>query len=264
MFEAKRFENIIIKKEDNVGWIILNRPHRLNAMTIELLNELSTALDEFEVDKDVRCIVIMGAGDKAFSVGADITSFSNLTPVTAVETSSRGQEVMSKIEKISKPVIAAINGYALGGGLELALACDFRIASEASQLGQPEIKLGIIPGWGGTQRLPRIIGLAKAKELIMLGDRIAADEALRIGLVHKVVQVNKFEEEVKAFAKKLADGPPVALKYAKHALNLGIQTSLEAGLRIEAEAFGTVISSKDVIEGITAFFEKRKPEFKGE
>jgi enoyl-CoA hydratase/3-hydroxyacyl-CoA dehydrogenase len=264
MPEMKRFENIIVRKEDNVGWIILNRPHRLNAMTIELLNELSTALDEFEADKDVRCIVITGAGDKAFSVGADVTAFSNLTPIVAVEISGRGQEVMSKIERISKPVIAAINGYALGGGLELALACDFRIASEASQLGQPEIKLGIIPGWGGTQRLPRIIGIAKAKELIMLGDRISADEALRIGLVHRVIQVNKFEEEVKAFAKKLADGPPIALKYAKHTLNLSIQTSLEAGLKIEAEAFGAVISSKDVIEGITAFFEKRKPEFKGE
>jgi len=264
MSEVRRFENIIVKKEGNIGWIVLNRPHRLNAMTIELLNELSTALDEFEADGDVRCIIITGAGDRAFSVGADVTSFSSLTPVTAVEASSKGQEVISKIEKISKPVIAAINGYALGGGLELALACDFRIASETSQLGQPEIKLGIIPGWGGTQRLPRIIGLAKAKELIMLGDRITADEALRIGLVHKVVQVDRFKEEVKAFARKLAEGPPIALKCAKYALNLGVQASLEAGLRIEAEAFGMVISSKDVIEGITAFFEKRKPEFKGE
>lgn len=264
MSEVRKFENIIVKKEDNIGWIILNRPHRLNAMTIDLLNELSVALDDFEADKDVRCIVITGAGDRAFSVGADVTSFSGLTPVTAVETSSKGQEVISKVEKVSKPVIAAINGYALGGGLELALACDFRIASETSQLGQPEIKLGIIPGWGGTQRLPRIIGLAKAKELIMLGDRITADEALKIGLVHKVVQANKFEEEVRAFAKKLTEGPPIALKCAKYALNLSTQASLEAGLRIEAEAFGMVISSKDVVEGITAFFEKRKPEFKGE
>ncbi len=261
----KRYENLIYKKEDGIAWIILNRPHRLNTFTADMMLELGKALDEAEQDKEVRCIVITGAGDKAFSAGADITAFTGLKPATtAVEASMRGQEVINKIERLSKPVIASINGYCLGGGLELALACDFRIAAEHAQLGSPEIKLGLIPGWGGTQRLVRLVGLAKAKELVMLGDRITAEEALKIGLVNKVVPYDKLEEETKKFAEKLVKGPPVALKYAKYALNFGAQVPLEVGLKLEASAFGLVFSTKDLIEGVTAFMSKREPEFKGE
>jgi enoyl-CoA hydratase/3-hydroxyacyl-CoA dehydrogenase len=258
-----RYDTITIKKEDHIAWITLNLPHRLNAFTMEMIDELVAAIDELELDKDVRCVVITGAGDRAFSIGADITTFTDVTPTTAPDISARGQELTRKIEASSKPYIAAINGYCLGGGLELALACDFRIAAEHAELGTPEIKLGIIPGWGGTQRLARLIGLAKAKELIMLGEHVSAEEALKLSLVHKVVPRDKLMEEAKALAKKLAEGPPVALKYAKYALNFGSQTSLDIGLKIESEALGIIASTKDVVEGISAFFEKRKPEFKG-
>jgi enoyl-CoA hydratase/3-hydroxyacyl-CoA dehydrogenase len=181
----------------------------------------------------------------------------------AADASMKGHELTAHIDRIGKPVIACINGYALGGGLEVALACDFRIASESAQLGATEIKLGLIPGWGGTQRLTRLVGLAKAKELILMGDRIPAQEALRIGLVTKVVPLAKLVEETKVFAKNFVDGPPVALKAAKHALNYATQEPLDIGLKFESEAFGIVLSTKDVMEGVSAFMSKRKPEFKG-
>jgi enoyl-CoA hydratase/3-hydroxyacyl-CoA dehydrogenase len=264
MSEPKHYEFLIVKKEEGIGWITLNRPHRLNSFTLEMLEEMNSVLNDFEADKEIKCIVITGAGDKAFSSGADATMFSGFTPVTAAAGSSQGQALISRLEKIGKPVIASINGYALGGGLEMALACDFRIASENAQLGQTETKnFGLIPGWGGTQRLPRIIGLAKAKELIMLGEMIPAEEAARIGLVTKVVPREKLHEETLALARKLADGAPIALKLAKETLNFGTQVPLETGLRMEAEAFGIVASTKDVMEGVSAFMSKRKPEFKG-
>ncbi|MEM1537743.1 MAG: enoyl-CoA hydratase/isomerase family protein [Candidatus Nezhaarchaeales archaeon] len=259
-----RYDTITVTKEDYIAWITLNLPHRLNALTMEMVNELIAAVEELEHDKDVRCVVITGAGDKAFSVGADITTFTEVTPTTAPDISARGQELARRIESSSKPYIAAINGYCLGGGLELALACDFRVAIEHAELGSPEIKIGIIPGWGGTQRLVRIVGLAKAKELVMLGERIKAYEALKLGLLHRVVASGKLMEEVKALAKKLAEGPPIALKYAKYVLNFGSQAPLDIGLKMESEALGIIASTKDVAEGISAFFEKRKPEFKGE
>lgn len=263
MARGKRFQTIITEKEDGVEWITLNRPHRLNAFVLEMVEEVSKAIDEAEADEEVRCIVVQGAGDRAFSTGADLTMFTDLTPTSACDASEKGQRLMDKIEAASKPYIAAIHGFCLGGGLELALACDFRIADEASELGNPEIRLGIIPGWGGTQRLSRTIGLARAKELIMLGDRIPAEEALKIGLVHKVVPTGKLHEEAKALAQRLVEGPPVALKLAKHAMNLGTQFPLEVGLKTEAQSFGVVTSTDDTMEGISAFFEKRKPEFKG-
>jgi enoyl-CoA hydratase/3-hydroxyacyl-CoA dehydrogenase len=263
MSEPKHYEFLIVKKEEGIGWITLNRPHRLNTLTSDMVDEMHSALNDFEADKDVKCIVITGAGEKAFSAGADVTAFTGLTPATAVEASSKGQALFSRLEKIGKPVIASLNGYTLGGGLEMALACDFRLAAENAEMGQTESKLGLIPGWGGTQRLVRIIGLAKAKELILLGERIPADEAARIGLVHKVVPREKLQEETVALARKLADGPPVALKLAKEALNFGTQVPLDIGLKMEAEAFGIVLSTKDVMEGVSAFMSKRKPEFKG-
>ena len=264
MAEKSRFETIITEKRDGVQWISLNRPHRMNACNLELVEEMSTAIDELEADREVRCVVIKGEGDRAFSVGADLTMFTDLTPETAIATSEKGQRMIDKIEASSKPFIAAIHGFCVGGGLEIVLACDFRIADESAQLGSPEINLGIIPGWGGTQRLSRIIGLSKAKEFVFLGDRVPADEALGLGLVHKVVPVDKLMEEAEVLAQRLAAGPPVALKVAKRAMNFGTQLPLEEGLRIEAQSFGTLASTEDIVEGISAFFEKRKPEFRGE
>jgi enoyl-CoA hydratase/3-hydroxyacyl-CoA dehydrogenase len=263
MSETKHYESIIVKKEEGIGWLTLNRPHRLNTLTSEMIDEMSSALNDFEADKEIKCIVITGTGDKAFSAGADVTAFTGVTPATAVEASSKGQTLYTRLERIGKPVIASLNGYALGGGLEMASACDFRIASEDAQLGQPEINLGLIPGWGGTQRLVRLVGLAKAKHMILLGDRISAEEAAKIGLVNMVVPKAKLHEETLAFAKRLADGPPVALKLAKEALNFGSQVPLDVGLKLEAAAFGIVMSTKDVMEGVSALMSKRKPEFKG-
>jgi len=261
---SKPYETIKIEREENIVWIVLNRPHRLNAFNDILVEELSEALDTVENDPSVRCVIITGEGDRAFSAGADITAFPKVTPVKAQEFSRRGQKVFSKIEEMSKPVIAAINGYALGGGLELALACDFRIASEHAELGTPEINLGIIPGWGGTQRLVRTVGLRNARRIVMFGERIKADEALKIGLVDKVVPFEKLREEAKALAKRLAEGPPIALKYAKHALNFGSQVPLDVGLRLEATLMALLFSTQDVKRGIEAFMSKRKPEFKGD
>jgi len=261
---SKPYETIKIEREQSIVWITLNRPHRLNAFNDVLMEELSDILDVVEADPSVRCVVITGEGDRAFSAGADITAFPKATPVTAAEFSRRGQKVFSKIEELSKPVIAAINGYALGGGLELALACDFRIASEHAELGSPEINLGIIPGWGGTQRLVRVVGIANAKKLVMLGDRVKSDEALKMGLVDKVVPFEKLREEAKALAQRLCEGPPVALKYAKHAINFGTQVPLDIGLRIEAGLMALLFSTKDIKTGIEAFMSRRKPEFKGE
>ncbi len=261
---SKPYETIKIEREENIVWIVLNRPHRLNAFNDILVEELSEALDTVENDPSVRCVIITGEGDRAFSAGADITAFPKVTPVKAQEFSRRGQKVFSKIEEMSKPVIAAINGYALGGGLELALACDFRIASEHAELGTPEINLGIIPGWGGTQRLVRTVGLRNARRIVMFGERIKADEALKIGLVDKVVPFEKLREEAKALAKRLAEGPPIAMKYAKHALNFGSQVPLDVGLRLEATLMALLFSTQDVKRGIEAFMSKRKPEFKGD
>jgi enoyl-CoA hydratase/3-hydroxyacyl-CoA dehydrogenase len=263
MSEPRHYESIIVKKEEGIGWITLNRPHRLNTLTADMIDEMHSALNEFEADKEIKCIVITGAGDRAFSAGADVTAFTGLTPATAVDAASKGQALFTRFEKIGKPVIASLNGYALGGGLEMASACDFRLAAENAELGQPETKLGLIPGWGGTQRLIRLVGLAKAKELIMLGERISAEEGARIGLVNKVVPKAKLQEETVALAKKLGDGPPIALKLAKETLNFGTQVPLDIGLKMEAEAFGIVLSTKDVMEGVSAFMSKRKPEFKG-
>lgn len=260
---SKSYETVKVEREENVLWLVLNRPHRLNAFNDVLMEELADALETAERDSSIRCVVITGEGDRAFSAGADVTMFPKATPVKAEEFSRLGQKIFSKIEEMSKPVIAAINGFALGGGLELALACDFRIAAEHAELGCPEIGLGLIPGWGGTQRLVRIVGLAKAKEMVMLGVRVKAEEALKIGLVHKVVHYEKLRDEVRELAKKLSEGPPVALKYAKQALNFGTQVPLEAGLRLEAGLMALTFSTEDLKEGVEAFMSRRKAEFKG-
>lgn len=260
---SKAYETIKVEREESTLWIILNRPHRLNAFNDVLIEELSDMLDTAERDASVKCVVITGEGDRSFSAGADLTMFPKATPVTAEEFSRAGQKVFSKIEQMSKPVIASINGFALGGGLELALVCDLRVAAEHAEFGHLEVLRGIIPGWGGTQRLVRIVGLAKAKEMILLGERINAQEALKIGLVNRVVHYDKLRDEVRELAKKLSEGPPIALKYAKHALNFGTQAPLEVGLRLEAGLMGLTFSTEDVKEGVEAFMSRRKPEFKG-
>jgi len=260
---SKAYETLKVEREENVLWIILNRPHRLNTFNEVLVEELGDMLNTAENDPSVKCVVITGDGDRAFSAGADVSMFQKATPVQAEEFSRGGQKTFGKIEEMSKPVIAAINGYALGGGLELALACDLRIAAEHAELGSTEINLGLIPGWGGTQRLVRIVGLAKAKEMLLMGNRLKADEALRIGLVHKVVHFEKLKDEARSIAKKLAEGPPIAMKYAKHAANFGAQVPLEVGLRLEAALMALAFSTEDIKEGVEALFSKRKPVFKG-
>lgn len=250
---SRPYETIKTKKEQTTTWITLNRPHKLNAINATMLQELSEALDTIEKDMNVRCVIITGEGEKAFSAGADIKELQKLTQETAAEFSMKGQQVFSQVEALSKPVVAAINGYALGGGLELALACDFRLASIDAELGSPEIKLGMIPAWGGTQRLAKIVGVAEAKRLIMLGDRVKAEEALKMGLVDKVVPQNKLKAEAEALAQRLCECPPAALKYAKHAINSGTQGSLESGLKKETEFFALLFSTKETKERIEAF-----------
>jgi enoyl-CoA hydratase/3-hydroxyacyl-CoA dehydrogenase len=260
--EEKRLKTITVRKENRIAWIVLNRPERLNAISPEMIDEISRTIEELETDESVRVIVITGSG-RAFSAGADITAFTNANPVNAYIYSKRFQEALNKIETIPKPVIAAINGYALGGGLELAMACDLRIASENAVLGQPEINLGLIPGAGGTQRLTRIVGVGRAKEIVMLGDQIPAKEAERIGLVNRVVPHNMLENEVRALASKLAEKPPIAIMMSKAAIHLGGEAPLHSGLALERALFSILFSTEDLIEGVSAFLQKRKPEFKG-
>lgn len=260
---SKSYETIKVEREQNTLWIILNRPHRLNAFNEVLMEELGDILDTAEKDPSVRCVVVTGEGDRSFSPGADLTMFPKATPVKAEEFSRAGQNLFGKIEEMSKPVIAAINGYCLGGGLELALACDFRIAAEHAEFGSSEVLRGLIPGWGGTQRLARVVGLAKAKEMILLGGMVKADEALKIGLVYKVVHYEKLREETNTLGTKLCDVAPIALKYAKYAINFGTQVPLEAGLRLESGLMGLAFSTEDLKEGVEAFMSKRKAEFKG-
>jgi enoyl-CoA hydratase/3-hydroxyacyl-CoA dehydrogenase len=259
---AKEYKAIKIEIEKNakIGWLILNRPGRMNAINNDTRLELPRALQELNEDQDVRVIVIRGAGDRAFSVGADITEFGGeIRPHWVVELG----EFFSAPHHCHKPVIAALDGFCLGGGLELALACDFRIATRRCELGQPEIHLGLIPGGGGTQRLTRLIGLSKAKELVMLGERISAERALGLGLIDHMVENEKFEQGVKAYAEKLAGGPPIAIRLAKQIMNAGSESPLEAALLMEREAFGILFATEDMMEGVNSFLMKKKPEFKG-
>lgn len=256
-------ENILYEKKNGVATITINRPKKLNALNQETILEILSALDDAEKDANVRVVVITGAGDRAFSAGADISGMKGRTPLDSRRSSQLGQQMMNRVEDLEKPVIAAINGYALGGGLELAMACDFRIASENARLGQPEINIGLIPGWGGTQRLPRFVGKALAKEMIFTGKMIVAKTAERVGLVNTVVPADQLKSAVKQLAEELTDKPPVAIKLAKQLINNSTETNLRIGLTHESEAFGILGSTEDVKEGTAAFLEKRKPRFKG-
>jgi len=260
--EERKLSTIILRIEEPIAWIYLNRPERLNALNMEMIKELSQVLDELELNDKVRVLIITGTG-RAFSAGADITAFQGVTPFLGAVYVRRFQELFNKIELYTKPVIAALNGYTLGGGLELSMACDFRIASELAELGQPEINLGLIPGAGGTQRLPRLIGEGKAKEIIYTGERIPAKEALNLGLVNKVVPHDELLNEARRFALKLSEKPPLALLATKYAVKFGLESNLWSGLALESSLFGLLFSTEDFIEGVSAFLEKRKPKFKG-
>jgi len=259
-----RMEEIAVRKQPPLAWLVLNRPHRLNTITQKLVKELVTALKELEADAAVRVVIIRGEGDRSSSAGADLTSFDVSSPAKVFDFARGWFESFSAIEKLNKPVIAAINGMAFGGGCELALACDFRLASEDAQIGLTETRLGLIPGAGGTQRLARIVGLARAKEMVFLAQRLAADDALKIGLVNRVFKKSEFESGVTEFASRLAKQPPLSLKFAKHALNISTQVPTDLGQLFEAGSFGLLLSTQDASEGISAMLEKREPAFKGE
>ena len=249
----------------HVATITINRADRLNTLTPEFFEDLDRALGELRADETVRCLMIIGSGDRAFSAGADLTSFTEVSKAFKVWRSSRrSQEVFLRLANFPKPTVAAINGHCFGGGLELALACDFRIAAKRARLGQTEVNLGLVPGAGGSQRLVRILGQAKAKELVMLGSRLTADEAASLGLLTKAVENEAFAAEVRGFSERLAKQAPIAIRLAKVLLNRAIDTPIDASLEMEAMAFGLVTSSEDVFEGLQAFLEKREPKFKGE
>ena len=257
------YKYIICEKSEEVATITLNRPEALNAFSKEVVEELLNALDDVRNDENVRVVVLTGAGEKAFSAGADIKAMIGMTALKARELSLMGEKLCLALENLEKPVIAALNGYALGGGLEVAMSCDLRIASETSRMGQTEINIGLIPGWGGTQRLTRLIGKTKAKELVFTGKMIDAKTAEQLGIVNMVVPPDKFRETVRQFALELASKAPVAIKVAKALINKGADISLDSALALEREGFGVVASSEDLKEGVSAFTEKRKPTFKG-
>jgi enoyl-CoA hydratase len=257
------FKYILYEKSEDIATITINRPEALNAFNADVINEILQALEDVKADENVRVVVLTGAGEKAFSAGADIKAMKGMNALKARELSQMGEKLCTALENLEKPVIAAINGYALGGGLEVAMACDIRIASENARMGQTEINIGLIPGWGGTQRLTRLIGATKAKELIFTGKMIDAKTAEQLGLVNMVVPQDKFRETVHQFALELAQKAPVALKVAKALINKGAEISLDAALALEREGFGVVASTEDLQEGVSAFIEKRKPLFKG-
>ncbi len=258
-----RKETILCEIENGVATLMLNRPQTMNAISRQLLQEFSDSLEEIAEDPQARVVVISGAGEKSFCTGADLKERAGMSPEEVKVFLQTIGSVFTAVEQFSKPVIAAINGFAFGGGLELAMAADIRLASETATMGLTETRLAIIPGAGGTQRLPRLIGRGKAKELIFTGRRIMADEALEIGLVNHVYPPAKLMEESQKLAATISEGGPVAVQQAKKAINRGIETDLAAGLKIENDAYWVCIPTQDRLEGLAAFKEKRKPVYKG-
>lgn len=257
------FKMIVYEKSEGIATITLNRPEALNAFSKEVVDEVLQALDDVRDDDNVRVVVLTGAGEKAFSAGADIKAMIGMNALKARELSLMGEKLCLALENLEKPVIAAINGFALGGGLEVAMSCDLRIASETARMGQTEINIGLIPGWGGTQRLTRLVGKTKAKELVFTGRMIDAKTAEQLGIVNMVFPAAEFRSAVRQFAVDLATKAPVALKVAKALINKGEDIGLESALALEREGFGVVASTEDLQEGVKAFTEKRKPTFKG-
>lgn len=255
------FTNIIVRQEKEIGFIIINRPELRNALNLETLEEIERALDQLRANQEIRVVIFTGAGEKSFAAGADISQLNKRTMIEALQPNMSA--TYRKIEDYEKPTIAAINGFALGGGLELALACDIRIASYHAKVGLPEVGLGIIPGAGGTQRLTRIIGKGKAMDLILTGDIITADEAERIGLISKAVPQDELIEKAKEYAGKISLKGPLALRLAKAAVNRGADIEMETALYLEKLSQTILIGSDDKREGTQAFLEKRKPQFQG-
>jgi enoyl-CoA hydratase len=255
------YENLIVEKSTPVAVVTVNRPKVLNALNRKTVEELECAFYDIGAEPKVKVVILTGAGEKSFIAGADISEFDKFGSDDAVRFAHKGQEVLNRIEDLGKPVIAAINGYALGGGLEIAMACHLRIASVKALLGQPEIDLGLIPGFGGTQRLSRLVGEGWAMELVLTGDKISAEQGLRIGLLNQVVPPQELMDAAKAMADKLLGKSAVSLRYAMEAVHHGLQVPLQEGLNLEANLFGLCCATEDKKEGVRAFMEKRKPKF---
>lgn len=256
--------NLIVEQSGPIARVTINRPKVLNALNRATLGELQETFTSLGANPAVRAVVLTGAGEKAFIAGADINELATLGPLGARAFACEGQRLCDRISNLAKPVIAAVNGFALGGGCEVALACHIRIGSANARLGQPEVNLGVIPGWGGTQRLPRLVGLGRALELLLTGDPVGAEEAHRMGLLNRVVESEALLEACEETATKIASKGPVAVRMVLEAARRGLEGSLAAGLDVEADAFGLAASTSDWREGTTAFLEKRKPSFRGE
>jgi enoyl-CoA hydratase len=257
------YENLLVDVKDQIARITFNRPTVLNALNFKTVDELSHCLDALKHDHAVRVLILTGSGEKAFVAGADINELARQTPLDGKDTALRGQGVFRKLEIMGKPSIAAINGFALGGGCELALACTMRIASRNARIGQPEVKLGILPGYGGSQRLARLCGKGIAHEMILTGDMIGADEALRIGLLNRVTEPGELLATAESIARKIIANAPLAVKYSVEAIERGMEMPLQEGLFLEATLFGLCCATEDMREGTRAFLEKRPARFQG-
>lgn len=262
--QTASFENLVLTREPGLAVLTVNRPRKLNALNRATLEELGRALDEVEADPGIRVLILTGEGDRAFVAGADLGELQRLDARGAVEAARFGQKLFRRLERSRVITLAAVNGFALGGGCELALACDLRVAAENAQFGLPETTLGLIPGYGGTQRLPRLVGRGVALEMILTGRRVGAEEALRLGLVNRVVPAAGLLEEARSLAGSLLAVGPLAVRAARRAVDLGLDLGLDAGLEVEALEFGNLFASADAAEGMTAFLEKRAAAFRGE
>jgi enoyl-CoA hydratase len=257
------YQSILIKKSDRIGWVVLNRPEKLNVLTRAAVSELRDAFGDLEQDPEVGVVILTGSGDRAFTAGVDISEFSGMGMQAGLEYAAEGQALALTIESSKKPVIAALTGLVVGGGLELALACHLRLASGTAKFSLPEVKLGLIPGFGGTQRLPRLVGRGRALELILTGRTIDVHEALSWGLINRVVPVADLDAASRSLAREILANAPRSLEYAIQALIGGLDRSLPEGLALEAEYFGRACLTEDQREGVKAFLEKRRPDFKG-
>jgi enoyl-CoA hydratase len=258
------YENLLVERDGAVLIVTINRPDKLNALNTRTVTELGQAMDAAQADPEVKAIILTGAGEKSFVAGADINELAVQSPVNGREHARSGQAVFDKIERMGKPVIAAVNGFALGGGCELAMACTIRMAADHAKFGQPEINLGLIPGYAGSQRLPRLVGRGRALELLLTGAQIAAEEAWRIGLVNKVVPGAQLMTDARALAQQLASKAPIAVRYILDAVAGGLEMSFADAQTYEATLFGLIATTDDMREGTRAFLEKRKPAFKGQ
>src|SRR6476660_8191827 len=257
------YENLLLEKKNSIAYVTVNRPKVLNALNMATMDELRAAFHDIKNDASVRVVILTGAGEKAFIAGADINELAAHNAVSGKEYTHRGQSVLNLIENLGKPVIACLNGFTLGGGCEIALACTMRIASDNAKLGQPEVKLGIIPGYGGSQRLPRLVGKGVAMQLVLAGEPITAQEAHRIGLVNEVLPAGELIPRAEAIAAKIIANAPLAVQYAMEAVNKGMEMTLSEGLYLEAVLFAVACSTEDKTEGTKAFLEKRAAQFKG-